>query len=71
MIFEDWELDVIENALNANELSDFSIKTKIQNIRSTSVNKRYSLRTTDWLSESGKRRRGKKKDKTVPLGDLI
>ena len=63
MIFEDWELKVIEDKLNDNDLVDFGIKLKIKEIRKTSNNKRYTLRTTDWLSESGKKRRGKKKIK--------
>lgn len=63
MIFEDWELKVIEGKLSDNDLVDFGIKVKIKEIRKTSNNKRYTLRTTDWLSESGKKRRGKKKIK--------
>ena len=65
MIFEDWELKVIEDKLNDNDLVDFGIKLKIKEIRKTSHNKRYTLRTTDWLSESGKKRRGKKKNKKI------
>ena len=65
MIFEDWELKVIEDKLNENDLVDFGIKLKIKEIRKTSNNKRYTLRTTDWLSESGKKRRCKKKIKTT------
>ena len=63
MIFEDWELKVIEDKLSDNDLVDFGIKVKIKEIRKISNNKRYTLRTTDWLSESGKKRRGKKKIK--------
>ena len=62
MIFEDWELKVIEDKLS-DDLIDFGIKMKIKEIRKISNNKRYTLRTTDWLSESGKKRRGKKKIK--------
>ena len=65
MIFEDWELKVIEDILNEYDLVDFGIKVKIKEIRKTSNNKRYTLRTTDWLSESGKKRRGKKKIKKI------
>lgn len=72
MIFEDWELKRIEESLDGEKLSDFGIKMKIQEIRKLSNNKRYSLRTTDWLSESAKKKRGKKKEKkTVNQGDLL
>ena len=65
MIFEDWELKVIEDKLNDNDLVDFGIKLKRKEIRKTSNNKRYTLRTTVWLSESGKKRKGKKKIKKI------
>ena len=64
MIFEDWELKVIEDKLS-DDLVDFGIKMKIKEIRKISNNKRYTVRTTDWLSESGKKRRGKKKLKKI------
>ena len=58
-------IPVIEAKLNENNLVDFGLKVKIKETRKTSNNKRYTLRTTDWLSESGKKRRGKKKIKTT------
>lgn len=58
MIFEDWELNEICKILKADEsISAFMISSKIEQLRLTSKNKRYTLRTTDWLSESAKKRR--------------
>lgn len=60
MIFEDWELVTIEKALDftashKEELSFDCLKLKIEQVRNNSVNKRYSLRTTDWCVENGKK----------------
>ena len=72
MVFEDWELISIEKALdftakNCEELSFDCIKLKIEQVRSKSMNRRFSLRTTDWCSENGKKsaetRRRKKNGK--------
>lgn len=69
MIFEDWELITIEKALdftaeNNENLSFNCLKLKIEQVRSKSINKRYTLRTTDWCVENGKKsaenRRNKK-----------
>ena len=58
MIFEDWELNEICKILKADEsISAFMISSKIEQLRLTSKNKRYTLRTTDWLSESAKKRK--------------
>ena len=69
MIFEDWELLTIEKALeftakSSDVLCFDTIKIKIDKIRSESKNKRYSLRTTDWLVENGKKSaRNRRKNK--------
>lgn len=60
MIFEDWELITIEKALdftseNSENLSFTCLKLKIEQVRSKSINKRYTLRTTDWCVENGKK----------------
>ena len=52
MIFEDWELESIEKALDytAKHNSGLSYdcsKIKIEQVRSQSINKRYSLACTD------------------------
>jgi len=69
MIFEDWELVTIERALDftANNNEDLlfdCLKLKIEQVREKSINKRYTLRTTDWCVENGKKsgeiRRNKK-----------
>lgn len=62
MIFEDWELREINKALlDSESISGIMISNKIEELRKTSKNKRYSLRTTDWLSESAKKQKNKKK----------
>ena len=63
MIFEERELETISKALeNSDSLVCSMIKLKLDEIRSQSLNKRYSLRTTDWLVENGKKskKRGRK-----------
>ena len=60
MVFEDWELITIEKALdftaeNSDNLSFNCLKLKIEQVRSKSINKRYTLRTTDWCAENGKK----------------
>lgn len=70
MIFEDWELNTIRKALQDSEsISCIMIGLKIEQLQKTSKNKRYSLRTTDWLSESAKKNKGRKKKSIV--GGLI
>ena len=59
MIFEEWELNEILKVLT-DDLKHFNIKIKIKSLMQTSRNKRYTLRTTDWLSDAAKKR-GKKK----------
>lgn len=62
MIFEDWELNEVCKALQDSEsISGVMISAKIKQLQQTSKNKRYSLRTTDWLSESAKKQKNKKK----------
>lgn len=63
MIFEDWELNEIKKALQDSEsISGTMISFKIEELQKTSKNKRYSLRTTDWLSESAKKQKRKQKN---------
>ena len=61
MLFEDWELNIIVESLenNGNLMSDMIIN-KISRLQSNSNIKRYSLRSTDWLSEAGKKRNRRK-----------
>ena len=54
MIFEDWELDIIKSCVEDNVFG-FGIRMKIEQLQETSKNKRYTLRTTDWLSEASKK----------------
>ena len=69
MIFEDWELREINKALlDSESISGIMISNKIEELRKTSKNKRYSLRTTDWLSESAKKNKGRKRNNA---GNLI
>ena len=64
MIFKDNELRKIISVLKSdNEIISDLIANKIETLRETSKIKRYSLRTTDWLSESAKKRKRKKINK--------
>ena len=68
MIFEDWELLTIEQALdftakNNNTLNFECLKLKIEQVRESSINKRYSLRNTDWLVQNGKKSAETRKNK--------
>ena len=67
MIFQQWELNEIIKLLDVDKdnLIYFNISTKLKQLMSTSINKRYTLRTTDWLSESAKKRKGKKRNKKI------
>lgn len=62
MIFEKWELERICKNLDDKTLADFGIKMKLEEIMKKSVNKRFSLRTTDWCVENGKKSRKEKKN---------
>lgn len=71
MILEEWELNLIVDSLNSNSnLMNDSIIYKIKTIQSQSRNKRYTLRSTDWLSEAGKKRAGKRKMNYIEGGLL-
>lgn len=60
MIFDDNEIRKIISVLKSdNEIISDLIANKIETLRNTSKIKRYSLRTTDWLSESAKNRKKK------------
>lgn len=68
MIFEDWELAEICKVLQKSDsISKTMIALKIEELRKTSKNKRYTLRTTDWLSESARNRKRKIKNNTGSL----
>ena len=60
MIFDDNEIRKIISVLKSDDeiISDL-IGNKIETLRNTSKIKRYSLRTTDWFSESAKNRKKK------------
>ena len=71
MILEEWELNLIVDSLKSNSnLMNDSIIYKIKTIQSQSRNKRYTLRSTDWLSEAGKKRAGKRKMSYIEGGLL-
>lgn len=66
MMFMDWELGKIYDALmsdmgRGDSICKVMIAEKIDELRKTSINKRYTLRTTDWLSEAAKKQSGKKR----------
>lgn len=75
MTFDDWELVTIIQALKFCEeqnkvLSLSPIEMKIEEVRSNSVSKRYSLHDVDWLIENGKKG-GRKARKKAELGGLL
>ncbi len=64
MVFEEWEMNLIIESLEdstGNMISDMVV-TKLKKLQSSSKNKRYTFRSTDWLSEAAKKK--KVKDKT-------
>lgn len=69
MIFTDIELDTIIKVLGNNTDTNWfvanSIISKLNKIRGESINKRYSLRTTDWLVENGRKSARNRKRKKV------
>jgi len=70
MIFEEWELNVIVDSLKStNNLMTDGIVYKIRGLQSQSKNKRYTFRSTDWLSEAGRKR--KKKIKRAEEDSLL
>lgn len=71
MIFEEWELNLIVDSLENNDnLMNDGVITKIKTLQSQSRNKRYTFRSTDWLSEAGKKRTGKHKSDYIEGGLL-
>lgn len=71
MIFEEWELNLIIDSLEEKDnLMNNSIVTKIKTLQSQSKNKRYTFRSTDWLSEAGKKRSGKRNTEYIEGGLL-
>lgn len=71
MIFEEWELNLIIDSLEEKDnLMNNSIVTKIKTLQSQSKNKRYTFRSTDWLSEAGKKRSGKRNIQYIEGGLL-
>ena len=56
MVFEEIELKrLIKELEKSDDLILFSIKTKIEQVMQQSIHKRYTLRTTDWCVENGKK----------------
>lgn len=72
MVFEEWELNLIVDSLEDSKgnMVKGIVADKIKLLQSTSRNKRYSLRTTDWLSEAAKKQK-KKKVNNVREGGLL
>lgn len=62
MVFEEIELKhLIKELEKSDDLILFSIKTKIEQVMQQSIHKRYTLRTTDWCVENGKKNKGRTK----------
>ena len=60
MIFEEWEMRIMVDSLKANEANIMAsfVASKLIELQESSNNKRYTFRSTDWLSEANKRRAG-------------
>lgn len=61
MILTEWEMNTIVDSLEADgdNMVKGMIADKIRNLQSSSHNKRYTIRSTDWLSEAGKKSKRK------------
>ena len=64
MILTEWELNTIVDSLenDGDNIVKQMIVDKIRNLQSSSRNKRYTIRSTDWLSEAGKKSKRKTND---------
>ena len=70
MVFEDWEMNMIVDSLERNDnLIGEIVAEKLRKLQAGSKNKRYSFRSTDWLSEAAKKKR--KKGTDSPLFDSV
>ena len=72
MVFEEWEMNVIIDSLRANEANIMAdmVASKLVKLQKSSSNKRYTFRSTDWLSEANKKRHGLKRRKYMEGGLL-
>lgn len=64
MVFEEWELRKIIESLSKGSKKDLSadlIRLKLEQVMMSSINKRYTIRTTDWCVENGKKSAGRRK----------
>lgn len=66
MVLTEWELNTIVASLESggDNIVKEMIADKIRNLQSSSKNKRYTIRSTDWLSEAGKKSKRKTNGKT-------
>lgn len=74
MLFEDYELDMMRDALAGygsgtlyGDVIAEQICDKLRNLQPQSYNKRYTFRSTDWLSEASRKRA--RKGRSVPLDE--
>lgn len=72
MIFEEWEMKLIIDSLQSNNgnMMNNIVADKLIRLQSSSNNKRYTLRSTDWLSEASKKRACIKKKRYMDGGLL-
>lgn len=70
MIFEEWEMNTIIDSLQSDNgnMMNTLVADKLIKLQSSSKNKRYTFRSTDWLSEANKKRAGIKKKKYMDGG---
>lgn len=68
MVFEEMELrHLMEELEKSDDLILFSIKNKIEQVMQQSIHGRYTLRTTDWCVENGKKNKGKNKKSKLSI----
>lgn len=72
MVFEEWEVKTIIDSLKANDgnMMNALVIDKLEKLQQSSKNKRYTFRSTDWLSEANKKRAKLKRKKYCDGGLL-
>ncbi len=69
MLFEEWEMNMMVDSLERNDnMVGEIVAEKLRRLQSESKNKRYSFRSTDWLSDAARKKRRKV---DTPLFDTV
>lgn len=72
MVFDEWEMKTIIDSLKKNDgnMMTSLVIDKLEKLQASSKNKRYTFRSTDWLSEASKKRATMKRKKYADGGLL-